>query len=363
MQFTRTLSALFYQKFAKPYFFSRDAEQVHNQMSKVGKLLGRSSLTRGLTSFLFTYQNPKLRKVIDGISFSNPIGLSAGFDYNADLTQILPAVGFGFMTVGTVTLEPYEGNIPPRLGRFPRSQALIVNKGFKSLGAPAIIRKLEKKKFNIPVGISIGSTNKLFSSITAQIADIIQTFHLFEKSKVHHSYYELNISCPNTKIGQPFTGTPNLTHLLKELQKLKIKKPVYVKMPIDLPEEHILQLLEIIDRSFIRGVIFGNLTKDKHNPAVHPHDRVLWQRRAGNLSGKPTWERSNKLIQLVKKHYKDRFTIIGTGGVFSGTDAQEKIDYGADLVQLITGMVYQGPQLIGDINAYLANEQQNDLTY
>jgi dihydroorotate dehydrogenase len=332
-------------------------------MTLMGKSLGTSFLGKALTSFAFKYTDPSLEKKIDGITFTNPIGLSAGFDYNAELTQILPSVGFGFMTVGTVTLEAYEGNVPPRLGRFPKSNALIVNKGFKSLGAEAVIKKLKNQKFAIPVGISIGSTNKPFSSLQAQIRDIKKTFELFEKSKVKHSYYELNISCPNTKVGQPFTSTKNLAQLLIELQRLKIKKPVYTKMPIDLPEDQVLQLLKVIDHSFISGVIFGNLTKDKTNPSVHPHDRVLWQRRPGNLSGKPTWERSNALIQLVKKHYADRFTIIGTGGVFSGADAQEKMDYGADLVQLITGMIFQGPQLIGDINAYLARQQKIDAKY
>jgi len=354
MQFTRDIFATSYQNVLKPLLFTQDAERVHNNFTRFGKFLGEFGPTRSLTSVLLAYRNPVLIKIIDGVTYPNPIGLSAGFDYNGQLTQILPAVGFGFTTVGTVTLEPYEGNVPPRLDRFPRSKALLVNKGFKSLGAHAVIKKLTGLEFSIPVGISIGSTNKHFSTLKAQIEDITTTFRLFERSKVKHSYYELNISCPNTSIGQPFTDPKNLSRLLRAVVRLRIKKPVYLKMPIDLQKKHILELLDAADRSSISGVIFGNLTKDKENPAVDPQDRILWKERTGNLSGKPTWERSNALIKLTKKHYGKRFTIIGTGGVFSGEDAKEKLRLGADLVQLITGMVYQGPQLIGEINSYLA---------
>jgi len=357
MQLTRSVFAFTYQKCLKPILFLRDAESVHNNFTWFGKTLGEFALGRSLTSFLFSYQNEQLSKTIDGIHFANPIGLSAGFDYNAELTQILPSVGFGFETVGTVTLEAYEGNPGPRLMRFPKSQALLVNKGFKSLGAKAVIKKLTGKSFSIPIGISIGSTNKQFGTIKAQIEDITSTFQLFEKSKVKYSYYELNVSCPNTTIGQPFTDPKNLERLLHSLLHLRIRRPVYLKMPIDLDQEIILKMLDVADHSFIQGVVFGNLTKDKKNPKVDPQDRIVWQCHKGNLSGKPTWDRSNKLIKLTKKHYDDRFTIIGTGGVFSGEDALHKIKLGADLVQLITGMIYNGPQLIGDINTYLA---QND---
>jgi len=357
MQLTRNLFAFSYQHFLKPVLFTQDAESVHNRFTWFGKTLGQFVSTRSLTRFLFAYEDAALPKTVDGIRFANPIGLSAGFDYNAQLTQILPAIGFGFETVGTVTLEAYEGNVGPRLLRLPNSQALLVNKGFKSIGARAVIKKLTGQEFSFPVGISIGSTNKSFTTIKAQIEDITSTFSLFEKSKVKHSYYELNVSCPNTTIGQPFTDPKNLERLLKTLVRLRIRRPVYIKMPIDLDQKIILGMLDVADRSFVHGVVFGNLTKDKKNPLVTPEDRQVWQSHKGNVSGKPTYDRSNALIKLTKKHYSGRFTIIGTGGVFSGEDALEKIKLGADLVQLITGMIYKGPQLIGDINAYLAEHQ------
>lgn len=347
---------LLYQKVLKPIFFSFQAEAVHNLMVSMGEFLGNVPGGKTLTSLMFEFKSPNLNKTIDGINFKNPVGLAAGFDYEARLTQILPHVGFGFMTVGTVTNLPYEGNTPPRLDRFPRSKALLVNKGFKSPGANAIIRHLTGLQFEIPVGISIGSTNKTFESMKEQIEDIVLTFKLFERSSVRHSFYELNISCPNTKGGEPFTTKERLESLLAQVEKLRIKRPIYLKMPIDLGALPTMGLLRVAKKFTIAGVIFGNLTKDHANPEVDSADRKLWASKQGNLSGKPTWKRSTALIKLTRKTFGKRFTIIGTGGIFSGKDAKDKLKAGADIVQLITGMIYEGPQLIGQINRELANK-------
>lgn len=352
-----TLTAFVYRSALKPVFFQLDPELVHNHMVSMGALIGKSSWLRQLVQVAWAHKSEKLVVEKDGIRFPNPVGLSAGFDYNADLINILPAVGFGFHTVGTVTLEPYQGNPTPRLARFPRSQALLVNKGLKNLGAEAVIRKLTGVVMPIPVGISIASTNRSFKNEREQIENITSCFRLFERSQVQHAYYELNISCPNTFGGEPFTTPEKLTRLMKKMDGLKLKRPLYVKMPIDQDKNETLQLLKVLDKANVQGVIFGNLTKDKTNPAVHPEDQAIWRGRKGNVSGKPTEHRSNLLIALTKKHYKSRFTIIGTGGIFSGSDALKKIKLGADLVQLITGMIYQGPQVIGQINLSLDHSQ------
>jgi dihydroorotate dehydrogenase len=337
----------------KPLFFRFDPEQVHNLMVSTGeKITQFPLLLKGMKSS-WSVSHPKLHKKLDGILFPNPIGLSAGFDYNGKLTQVLPAVGFGFHTIGTVTLHAYAGNPKPRLLRLPRSKSLVVNKGLKNDGARTIIHRLENLKFRIPVGISIASTNMAFLSEREQMNDILECFQLFERSKVRHAYYELNISCPNTYGGEPFTTPSKLESLMSRMDTLKLKRPLYIKMPIDQSEKETGQLLKVLAKHKVHGVIIGNLTKDKTNPAVDKNDRVLWRKSKGNLSGKPTWERSNLLISYTRKHFKDRFTIIGTGGVFNGPDAQEKLALGADLVQLITGMIFQGPQVIGQINHHL----------
>jgi dihydroorotate dehydrogenase len=356
MQYWLSQSTHFiYKNCVKPVFFLLDPELVHNKMTESGRFLGKYSFIKKGVESAWGYCDSSLIKNIDGIIFPNPIGLSAGFDYNGDLHQILPSLGFGFHTIGTVTLQPYAGNPKPRLGRFPRSKALLVNKGLKNIGANGIISKLSNVHFAIPTGISIASTNKYFETEREQIEDIAECFRLFENSEVNHIYYELNISCPNTFGGEPFTTPSKLKRLMSAMDTLHLKRPLYIKMPIDQSEKETLEMLQVIDKHNVQGVIFGNLTKDKTNPAVHADDQKEWQTKKGNLSGKPTWERSNNLIQLTRKSFGDRFTIIGTGGVFSGKDAEHKLRLGADLVQLITGMIYEGPQLIGQITSYLSS--------
>ncbi|MDQ5951184.1 MAG: hypothetical protein QG639_461 [Patescibacteria group bacterium] len=347
---------ILYGIFGKPLFFLFDPETVHDTITKTGRAMGTIPFFRFFTRLFFAFEHPVLRTKRNNITFNNPVGLSAGYDYEGDLTQIIPEVGFGFHTIGTVTLEPYAGNDKPRLGRFPNSKAILVNKGLKSIGADAIIKKLEKVTFHIPTGISIGSTNKGYHTDKEQILDIVKCFSLFEKSSLKHSYYEMNISCPNTFGGEPFCSSDRLESLLSALDKLKIKRPVFVKMPIDQSEKESLQLLKVIDKHAVQGLIIGNLTKDRDNPAVLPEDRKEWKKKKGNVSGKPTFERSNRLISLAKKQYGNRFTIIGTGGIFTAEDAWKKMRLGADLVQLITGMIFEGPASIGLINRGLADK-------
>lgn len=350
MRKKHAVEGLIYRNLLKRLFFLCDPERVHTALVFIGQWSGRIPLARRLMALFFSDSSNVRYKNIDGITFKGPVGLAAGFDYNAQLPLILPSLGFGFATVGTVTYRPYEGNSKPRLGRMPASKALLVNKGFKSLGCHEVIRRLDNQRFAIPIGISIGSTNTEFNNLDEQISDIMKCFKAFETSRVKHRYYELNISCPNTKGGQPFTTPARLEKLLRALKRLHVSKPIYVKMPIDYPPKQTLALLRVLDKYPIAGVIFGNLTKDKNNPDVTEADRRVWQQRAGNLSGKPTWKRSNAMIALTKEQFGNRFTIIGTGGIFSPEDAAEKMRLGADLVQLITGMIYQGPQLIGEIN-------------
>lgn len=351
-----------YGVIAKPIFFLFDPELIHNRLISTGSFLGNFSVLKFKVRWLFQFKHPVLTKEIDGLQFSNPVGLSAGFDYNGDLTQILPDVGFGFHTIGTVTFGRYDGNPKPRLGRFPNSKALLVNKGLKSIGARAMIQKLSQLELTIPTGISIGSTNTHYDSDKDQLMDIIKCFRVFEASSLKHAYYELNISCPNTFGGESFTYPDRLEVLLTALDTLKISRSVYVKMPIDQSEKETLLLLKVADKHNVQGLIIGNLTKDRENPAVLPADKAVWKTKKGNVSGKPTFDRSNKIISLAKKNYGTRFTIIGTGGIFTAKDAQAKIDRGADLVQLITGMVFEGPSAIGLINLGLADKLLDKLS-
>lgn len=351
-----------YQHFIKHIFFLINPEFIHEFMLNFGELLGKFSWKKKIISFLIDYKNPKLHQKICRIEFSNPVGLAAGFDYNAQLTQILSSVGFGFQTVGTITNMPYVGNPKPMLGRLPKSQSLMVNKGFKNIGALKTIKKLETKKFDIPVGISLGRTNTpLLKTQKQSVEDIVQAFKKFESSKVRSTYYELNISCPNLIYGKNISFYPpkNLQELLETLQKLNIKKPVFIKMPIEKSDKETLNMLQVVqDFSFIKGVIFGNLQKDRNNPSFNQQEVKKW--KAGNFSGKPCEQRSNELIKLAYRNFGKRLIIIGCGGIFSAEDAYRKIKLGASLIQLITGMIYQGPQLIAQINLELPDLLNKD---
>jgi len=348
-------TSVVYQYIIKHLLFQIDAEKVHNNATSLGESVGKSDIAKKALGFAYNYENSVLEQKLSGINFRNPIGLAAGFDYEARLTQVLPSMGFGFVSVGSITNMPYEGNPKPRLGRLPKSKSLLVNKGFKSSGAEKVSDYLRGYRFDIPVGISIGRTNSAkLATQKDSVKDIVAAFRIFEKKKIKNAYYELNISCPNLIHSNNVTFYPpkNLKELLDEVDKLKLKKPVYVKMPIDRTNGQTLAMLREIDNSSMQGVIFSNLQKDKKNPALVKEEVKKF--KMGFYSGKPTYQRSNELIKLTYRNYKDRFVIVGCGGVFTAKDAWEKITLGASLVQLITGMVFMGPQIVADINADLA---------
>jgi len=345
------VTGIIYRFVLKTILFYFDPEFVHETTLGFGKIAGDIKFIRDVLKIFYKYSSPALSQKVAGIIFANPLGLAAGFDYKAKLPQFLPALGFGYMTIGTITNMPYQGNPTPRLGRLPRSKSLLVNKGFKNEGADEIVRILLNKIFEIPIGISIGRTNSPeLDTQKKSVTDIITAFKKIEKVKTDNSYYELNISCPNLiHQGEVVFDEPKkLDDLLKHIDKLKLKKPVFIKMPIDKSDKETLELLKVISKHSAKGVIFGNLQKDKSHPLLHPDEAAKFKK--GYYSGKPTFERSNELIKLTYRNYKDKLVIIGCGGVFSAEDAYKKIKLGATLVQLITGLVYNGPQLVAEIN-------------
>src|SRR4030042_3231233 len=195
----------FYKNLLQPIFFQIDPETIHDVMVSFGQFLGNYSFLRKFTGLLFYYQNKKLEQKILGIKFRNPIGLAAGFDKNAQLTDILPFVGFGFCEVGSITGEPCEGNPKPRLWRLKKSKGLLVYYGLKNDGCEILSKKLEDKKFSIPVGTNIAKTNsKKTVEVDAGISDYVKAFRKFADIG---DYFTINISCPNAFGGQPFTDS------------------------------------------------------------------------------------------------------------------------------------------------------------
>ena len=346
-----------YRQIIKPILFKFPADDIHNLFLKTGNIFGRENIIKKFFNSVFIYKDEILKQKVLDISFLNPVGLAAGFDYDADLIDILPSIGFGWHTIGTVTYLPYEGNPLPMLGRLPKSKSLLVNKGFKSRGIDKVLEKVRsKRKESIPLGISIGSTNRVYKKIEDMVEDIYSSFERVLRVD-YFDYYELNISCPNLinvdNLKEKFDDPVGFAILLNKLSYLNINKPLFIKMYLEKEVEETLALCEVANNyKWVKGFIFANLVKDRSNKNFDRQEVESAGR--GNFSGKPTEELSNNLITEVYKKYKDRFTIVGCGGIFTGVDAYEKIKRGASLVQMITGMVYEGPSVIGNINKELA---------
>lgn len=356
------LSGILYRTLLKPVLFMFSADSVHDFFMNWGERFGRSATIKAAISALWSYRNPSLTQTIHDIRFENPIGLSAGFDYDARLINILPSIGFGFHTVGTVTDKPYGGNPRPMLGRLPKSQSLLVNKGFKSNGIDSVLAHMNTAPRAIPVGMSIGATNKAYALFEEMVEEVAIAFTKADRS-ASFDYFELNISCPNLinikDFEERFDAPTGLHALLSRLKILAIKRPVFIKMPLEKTLDMTNQLMTIAaEFPFIKGLIFSNLAKDRSNPKFHPDE--IGSAGKGNFSGKPTEEKSNELVKFAYQTFKDRFTIIGCGGVFTAEDAYKKIRLGASLVQMITGMIYMGPQQIGVINHGLAQLLKRD---
>ncbi|PIZ47631.1 quinone-dependent dihydroorotate dehydrogenase [candidate division WWE3 bacterium CG_4_9_14_3_um_filter_41_6] len=345
----RTTIAIIYKAIVKPLLFQFDPETVHDNFLRIGDFLGKSKLTKLKTRLLFCVSNSLLTQRIDGITFNNPVGLSAGFDKDAALVNILPDIGFGFAQIGSVTANAYEGNPKPRLIRLKKSRGILVNYGLKNIGVDAIVAKFNSKypSPQIPISISVAKTNcKDVVTPKQGIDDYVTSLEKLTQNNVG-SLYTINISCPNTFGGEPFTTPQILEQLLSSIDTLEIPKPVWIKMPISILNEEFLSLCEVAKQHRISGLVIGNLQKDRTDQSIID---VINPDQKGGISGKPTWNRSNELISLTYTTYHDRFVIIGCGGIFSAQDAYVKIKNGASLVQLITGMIFMGPQLIGQIN-------------
>lgn len=339
-----------YSKIAKPLLFKFSADSVHASMTRAGIIAQNVPGFCFISSKALAYNAPELRTTIAGIELANPVGLSAGFDKEARLPKLMQAFGYSMAEVGSITAQPYNGNKQPWYSRLPHSQSILVNSGLRSSGVAKVADKADKlysKRLpSLHINASVARTNKSFSSVEESVNDYIASLRRLEKSN-WHSMYTINISCPNTSAGESFSNPKNLQKLLEQIDKLKIKRPVFLKLPIDLDWAKTNKLIKVASKSNLQGLTIGNLAKDRS--LVDPRD-TLTPKQKGNLSGKPCFNASNELIKMTRKTYGDRFYIIGVGGVFTAEDAYAKIKLGADMIEMITGMIFRGPAAIGDIN-------------
>ncbi|MBI5621846.1 quinone-dependent dihydroorotate dehydrogenase [Candidatus Falkowbacteria bacterium] len=352
------INRFLYTKILKPIFFQINPETVHDSMIALGKLLGSNFVTRSMTAAAFTYSHRALEQTILGLRFKNPIGLAAGFDKNAVLTKILPSVGFGFAEVGSITGRACAGNPRPRLWRLQQSHGLVVYYGLKNDGCEKIVKTLNGRKFTIPLGISIAKTNcPQTVETTAGIADYCQSFATMESRA---DYLTINISCPNAFGGRPFTQADDLDRLLTALETIPCAKPIFLKLPPDLTDTELDSLITVCDHHRVSGFICTNLTKDRNNETIKKYLRDGDLPAVGGISGQPIQALSTSVIKNIYRKTKGQYIIIGCGGVFSAADAYAKIKAGASLIQLITGMIFEGPQVISEINQGLVKLLRHD---
>ncbi len=354
------INSFCYKQFAKPLFFISDPEKVHRRMMKTGNAFGKNSFTRFVIKKLFYYQNPILGQKIAGIEFKNPIGLAAGFDKDGELVEILPKVGFGFEEIGSVTGKPCTGNPSPRLWRLPKAKSLVVWYGLKNKGAEEIAEKLQTlqaRGFQFPIGVSAAKTN---CAETAQldlgIEDYLQVLRAFRKIG---DYYTINISCPNSFGGQDFQDAARLRKLFIAIEQEKLFcKPVFLKISPELSKRELDEIISLCLEFSITGIICSNLIKQKKNATLTRDEEVIWQK--GGISGKPVQKFALEQVKYIYTKTKGKLIIIGCGGIFSAEDAYQYICNGASLLQLITGMIYEGPQVISSINQGLVRLLQRD---
>lgn len=339
-----------YRAIGTKIFFLFDSEPIHEAVVHGGKLLGNIPGVPALMRALFRVRDDSLAVEVAGIRFENPVGMAAGFDHEARLTQIVGGLGLGFQSVGTVTNGSYAGNPYPRMKRLVKSRSLLVNKGFKSSGIDAVLASLEGKAFDIPIGISIGRTNTdAHEGYADAIADITASFAQVMRSRVPFAYFELNISCPNLTKDISFYKPEPLKRLLEAIFEKGIDRPLFIKMPIALSDADTLALLDVIRAFPVAAIIIGNLQHDTTVPAFDSQELEAHRHLRGKWSGMPCQSRSDALIRLCYRHLDRRIAIVGCGGIFCAEDAYRKIRLGARAVQMATGFVFSGPLLAAEI--------------
>lgn len=331
----------------KAFLFRLNPERAHHLTFSLLKIPGVAALT----SLLYNRQHASLKRKVFGLEFKNPVGLAAGLDKDAIAFNQLGKLGFGFIEIGTVTPRAQPGNDKPRLFRLPKNEALINRMGFNNYGVRSAAKRLQKRwDKTLIIGGNIGK-NKATPNEKAVEDYIIGFNELFNVV----DYFVVNVSSPNTPNLRDLQEKEPLTQLLNTLQELNLRKPhpkpILLKIAPDLTNTQLDDIIDIVKQTNIAGVIATNTTISREGLDYSAAE--LEKIGMGGLSGKPLAQRSTEVIRYLKQKSANAFPVIGVGGIHSADDAIEKINAGADLVQLYTGFIYHGPKLINDINKKL----------
>ncbi len=341
-----------YKSIIRPVLFLFSPERIHQFVFYSLRLVQSIPGGLKLTSLFFSYKSSSLEREVFGIRFPNPVGLAAGMDKDGEVYDVLGQMGFGFIETGTVTPKPQPGNDKPRLFRLPANQALINRMGFNNKGVVAMAHKLRKKRTKVIVGGNIGK-NKITPN-----ADAGQDYlTCFEVLYPYVDYFVVNVSSPNTPNLRELQDKEPLTLLLSSLRKLALEKsaykPILLKIAPDLELSQLDDILDIVSITGIDGIVATNTTISREGLSYSAE----WVERlgTGGLSGKPLTQRATEVIRYLHTKSAGKVPIIAVGGIMSASDALEKLEAGASLVQIYTGFVYEGPAFARKINKYLAS--------
>jgi dihydroorotate dehydrogenase (fumarate)/dihydroorotate dehydrogenase len=337
-----------YEQLIRPLAFRLDAERMHNTSLRVIGWIGRSRYLRERYWRKYQVVDARLRCNVGGLSFSNPIGLAAGYDKNGAVVPGLEALGFGFLEIGSVSADPSPGNPKPRLFRLPQHQAIIVNYGLPNVGAKAVVRNLSRVKRRIPLGINVVNTNRLCCEPDEVVLQDFQ--RVVRDTRDCADYLVLNLSCPNTESGREFFADRQyVVQLLDRLKSESLAIPVFLKVSPLGGVAAVESLLEAVDPfPFVTGFIFNT-------PGGKPEGLGLTDEQRRQMPGAVTGSihqatMNEAIANLYQRMDRQRYRIIGVGGIFTAEDAYKKIRLGASLVQLYTALVYRGPGVVRDIN-------------
>ncbi|WP_274475852.1 quinone-dependent dihydroorotate dehydrogenase [Mangrovimonas aestuarii] len=339
-----------YKLLIRPILFSFDPERIHHFTFSLVKLLNKLPFVPAIIRGIYQVNDKRLERKLFGLTFKNPVGLAAGFDKNAVLYNELANFGFGFIEIGTVTPKGQEGNPKKRLFRLKDDKGIINRMGFNNEGVEAAIAQLKKNKGKVIIGGNIGkNTSTTPEGYTADYLECFKALHPYV------DYFVLNVSCPNVGSHAKLTDKDYLEELIGEVQKANtafdVQKPILLKIAPDLNPIQLDEIIELVAKTKIDGVIASNTSVSREG--LLASDAQLEAIGNGGLSGQPIKEKSTQVIQYLAEKSNKAFPIIGVGGIHSEADALEKIKAGADLVQVYTGFIYEGPALVKRINKTL----------
>lgn len=334
---------MFYRKILRPLLFLLDPETIHSILFTflhlfpfIGRIIGVGNSSRR--------KNQPLKKTLFGLTFKNPFGIAGGLDKNARAIRFFRNLGFAFIEIGTVTPLPQPGNPKPRLFRLIRNQALINRMGFNNDGMEAVVRRLKNRPEGILIGGNIGK-----NTATSNEKAVDDFAKCFASLYPYVDYFVVNVSCPNIKDLSKLQNKNDLTIILSRLIGLRSKqevwRPILLKISPDLSDNQIDEVIEVVRLTGIDGLVATNTSIRRFD--LDYTDEEVRAFGDGGLSGTPLREISTRMIAYLREKLGPEFPIVGSGGVMSVKDAMVKMDAGADLVQVYTGFIYEGPGMLG----------------